>query len=56
MVLGVDWMRLYNHILFYFVGMSLSFKKDGQEVCLQGLLKGGELMMITAEKMGKMLY
>jgi hypothetical protein len=55
-VLEVDWMKRFSPIsFFYFVELSLLFKKDGKEVLLRGMTEEAELKFISAEKVYKFL-
>jgi hypothetical protein len=37
-MLGVNWLRVYSPILFYFIKMKISFKKEGK---MTGLKRKG---------------
>lgn len=39
MVIGVDWLRVYSPILFDFMKMKISFKKDGRVIKLRGIVE-----------------
>lgn len=54
-VLGVDWMIMYNPLLFDFVGMTLTFNRDGNEVKLQGIQDQGELHCVSGKKMTRLI-
>jgi hypothetical protein len=50
LVLGVDWLKKYSPVLFDFIKLRLSFKKDGRMIELKGISQGAELQMITTLK------
>ncbi|KAL4351578.1 hypothetical protein GQ457_06G012930 [Hibiscus cannabinus] len=54
MVLGVDWMRRYSPIIMDFNEMTLSFKRENQEVILQGRKRDPVIKIISGEKMQKL--
>ncbi|KAL4363523.1 hypothetical protein GQ457_04G038370 [Hibiscus cannabinus] len=54
MVLGVDWMRKYSPIVMDFNAMTLSFKREEQNIILQGGKRTGGIKMISGEKLQKM--
>lgn len=54
-VLGVDWLRGYSPILFDFMRMKFSFKKDRRSIELRGIGKEAELQEITVNKVHKKL-
>jgi hypothetical protein len=37
-MLGVDWLRVYSPILFYFIKMKISFKKEGKMIGLKRIV------------------
>lgn len=49
-VLGVDWLRIYSTILFDFIKMKLSFRKDGRMTESKGIIEEAGLQMITTAK------
>jgi len=49
-VLGVDWLKKYLPVLFDFIKLRLSFKKDGRMIELKGISQGAKLQMITTFK------
>ena len=49
-VLGVDWLKKYSLVLFDFIKLRFSFKKDGRMIELKDISQGGELQMITTLK------
>lgn len=55
MVLGVDWLRVYSPILFDFVKMKLSFKKEERMIELKGVVNEVRLKEIMATKAYKSL-
>lgn len=36
MILGVDWVRMHNPIVFYFAELMVSFKMEGKLITLYG--------------------
>ena len=38
-VLGVDWLQIYSPILFYFIKMKISFRKEGGMIELRGIIE-----------------
>jgi hypothetical protein len=55
MVLGVDWLRVYSPILFDFVKLKLSFKKEERMIELKGVVNEVRLQEIMATKAYKSL-
>lgn len=53
--MGVDWLRGYSPILFDFMRMKFSFKKDRRSIELRGIGKEAELQEITVNKVHKKL-
>ena len=51
----VDWLRGYSPILFDFMRMKFSFKKDRRSIELRGIGKVAELQEITVNKVHKKL-
>jgi hypothetical protein len=49
-VLGVDWLKKYSLVLFDFIKLRLSFKKDGRMIELKGISQGAELQVINTLK------
>jgi len=49
-VLGVDWLKKYFPVLFDFIQLRLSFKKDGIMIELKGISQVSNLQMITTLK------
>ena len=49
-VLGVDWLKQYSPVLFDFIKLRLSFKKNDRMVELKGIMHNSELHMITTLK------
>lgn len=49
-VLGVDWLKKYSSILFDFIKLRLSFKKEGIMIELKGISQDVGLYMITVIK------
>ena len=43
MVLGVDWLRKFSPILFDFIKMKLTFKKEGRMLELRGIIETASL-------------
>jgi hypothetical protein len=37
-MLGVNWLRVYSPILFYFIKMKISFKKEGKMTGLKRIV------------------
>ena len=37
-MLGVDWLRVYSPILFYFIKMKISFKNEGKMIGLKRIV------------------
>ena len=55
MVLGVDWLRKFSPILFDFIKMKITFKKEGRMLELKGIIKTASLQSMTVEKVQKNL-
>lgn len=56
MVLGVDWMRKHNPILFDFDKMQLTFKKNGKKVVVQGgEPKAASLKQMTSQALKRFI-
>ena len=55
MLLGVDWLRVYSPILFVFVKVKLSFKKEWRMIELKGIVNDVRLHEITTSKAYKIL-
>ena len=49
-VLGVDWLKQYSPVLFYFIKLRLSFKKNDGMIELKGIMHSSDLHMITTIK------
>jgi hypothetical protein len=49
-MLGVDWLKKYSPVLFDFIKLRLSFKKDGRMIELKGISQGAELQVINTLK------
>ncbi|KAL4347374.1 hypothetical protein GQ457_17G020990 [Hibiscus cannabinus] len=54
MVLGVDWMGRFSPIVMDFQKMTISFKKDGQRVVLQGGKRVTNVKLISEKKMSRL--
>jgi hypothetical protein len=39
-ILGVDWLHIYSPILFNFIKMKISFRKEGGMIELKGIVDG----------------
>ena len=55
MVLGVDWLRKFSQILFDFIKMKITFKKEGRMLELKGIIETASLQPMTVEKVQKNL-
>ncbi|XP_039056733.1 uncharacterized protein LOC120199783 [Hibiscus syriacus] len=55
MVLGVDWMEEFSHILMDFKAKTISFEKDGKAVVIRGTKKLPLIKPITGEKFQKLV-
>lgn len=55
MVLGVDWMKTYSPLLFYFDKLQLTFKKDGKEITLTGGAERASLRQMTAKALKRFI-
>jgi hypothetical protein len=55
MVLGVDWLKKFSPILFDFIKMKITFKKEGRMLKLKGIIETASLQPITVEKVQKNL-
>ena len=55
MVLGVDWLRKFSPILFDFIKMKLTFKKEGRMLELRGIIETASLQAMTLGKVRKNL-
>ncbi|KAL4334742.1 hypothetical protein GQ457_07G001270 [Hibiscus cannabinus] len=53
-VLGVDWMGRFSPIVMDFQKMTISFKKDGQRVVLQGGKRVPNVKLISEKKMSRL--
>ena len=49
-VLGVDWLKKYSPVLFDFIKLRLSFKKDGRMIELKGISQSSELQKMSTFK------
>jgi len=55
MVLGVDWLRKFSPILFDFIKMKITFKKEGRMLELKGIIETTSFQPMTIEKVQKNL-
>ncbi|KAE8662761.1 hypothetical protein F3Y22_tig00113145pilonHSYRG00200 [Hibiscus syriacus] len=55
MVLGVDWMKKYSPLLMDFNNMTMSFKKDGEEITLRGKQNSPTVKVISDSKLQKLM-
>jgi len=55
MVLGVDWLRKFSPILFDFIKIKITFKKEGRMLELKGIVETASLQRMTVEKVQKNL-
>ena len=49
-VLGVDWLRKFSPILFDFIKMKISFKKEERMLELKGIVEATNLQCMIVEK------
>jgi hypothetical protein len=49
-VLGVNWLKKYSLVLFDFIKLRLSFKKEGRMIELKGISQVSDLQMMTTIK------
>jgi hypothetical protein len=52
-VLGMDWLN--SQLLFDFIKIKISFRKEGRMIELRGIVEGANLQCITVEKVQKNL-
>jgi hypothetical protein len=50
---GSNWLRRYSHVLFDFINIKISFKKDERTIKLKGIMEEEKLQMIIATKFHK---
>jgi hypothetical protein len=55
MVLEVDWLRKYSHVLFNFIKMEISLKKDWRAIELKGVIEEKKIYMIDVTMVHKNL-
>jgi len=55
MVLGVDWLRKFSPILFDFIKIKITFKKEGRMLELKGIVETASFQRMTVEKVQKNL-
>jgi len=55
MVLDVDWLRKFSPILFDFIKMKITFRKEGRMLELKGIIETASLQQMTVEKVQKNL-
>jgi len=53
-VLGVDWMRTVNPLIFYFNTLEVTFDKGGRRLTLTGCGEGGECKAISESHLKKL--
>lgn len=54
-VLGVDWLRVYSQILFDFIKIKISFKKNERMIKLKGIVDGAGIQIMASKKVLKSL-
>lgn len=52
---GMNWMRIYNPIIFYFRSPKLASKIEGHQVTLHRIKVLDRLVELTSDKLNKML-
>lgn len=55
MILRVDQLMTYSHVLFDFFKMTISFKKEKRTIELKGMVEEAKLQMMTMTKVHKNL-